>query len=222
MTFLELCQELVSETGIAGNGPTSVTTQVGIFRKVVRWVQRAYTEVQFAEPTWSWLWREGQFHTVIGKRDYDPATDLGLTDFNQWDKHSLFVLRPDESQRWPMQFMEFEVFRNFFIFQDMTSQVMIHTFTPNKVLRFDHKPNLIETVQFEYWRTPFKFVNNSDVPAFPEQHHDIILYKALMLYAADEEAPAIYADAEKNYLQRLERLRDAELVRPHIDMVPLA
>lgn len=222
MTFLELCQELVSETGIAGNGPTSVTTQVGIFRKVVRWVQRAYTEVQFAETEWNWLWKEGQFDLVPGKRDYNPITDLGLLDFNQWDKHSLFAFRPVPTQKWPLTFMEFQVFRSFFVFEDLTDQVLNYTFTPDKTLRFDHKPNKVETIQFEYWRTPFKFVNNTDVPAFPEQHHDIILYKALMLYAADEEAPAIYADAERNYMMRLERLRDAELNRPHMNMVTLA
>lgn len=221
MTFLELCQELVSETGIAGTGPTSVTTQVGIFKKVVRWVQRAYTEIQFAEERWNWLWVEGTFDTVVGKRDYDPIVDLGLTNFNQWEKNSLYVRRPVPTQRWPLQFMEFEVHRHFYVLQQ-TEQVLIYTFTPNKKLRFDYMPNAVETVEFEYWRTPFKFVNNADVPAFPEQHHDIILYKALMLYAADEEAPAIYADAERNYLSRLERLRDAELSRPYVDMVPLA
>lgn len=221
MTFLELCKELVSETGIAGSGPTSVTSQVGIFKKVVRWVQRAYLEVQFTEERWNWLWKEGTFETVIGQREYDPFTDLGLTDFNQWEKNSLYVRRPVPTQRWPLQFMEFEVHRHFYVLQQ-TEQVQIFTFTPNKKLRFDYMPNAVETVEFEYWRTPFTFVNNNDVPAFPSQHHDIILYKALMLYAADEEAPAIYADAEKNYLQRLERLRDAELNRPYVDAVPLA
>ena len=221
MTFLQLCQRLREEAGISGSGPSTVLNQTGVYATLVRWVQRAYAEIQFAEPRWDWLWVEGTFDTVVGQRDYDPVADLGLTNFNQWEKNSLYVRRPVPTQRWPLQFMEFEVHRHFYVLQQ-TEQVLIYTFTPNKKLRFDYMPNAVETVEFEYWRKPFQLVNDLDEPAFPEQYHDIILYKALMYYAANEEAAEIYGDAQANYTSYLERLRDGELSRPYVDMVPLA
>lgn len=220
MTFLDLCQLLVRETGLAGNGPTSVSTQVGILKKVVDWVSRAYEDVQNEEENWRWLWRKTTLVTEVGKREYTPA-ELGLTDFNQWIEQSFFARRPVETQRFPLEYMDYEQFNNMFLV-NQDSQPLIYTFLPNKNLMIDVAPRAAETWEFEYWRVPFEFVNNGDTPAFPSHHHKIILYRAMMLYAADEEAPNIYADAQTQYDKRLSKLRDAELVEPHFHGVPLA
>ena len=41
MNFLDLCQRLVRETGIADDGPATVTGQIGDFGRVVDWINDA-------------------------------------------------------------------------------------------------------------------------------------------------------------------------------------
>lgn len=221
MTFLELCKALHLEAGMAGAGPASVTGQTGILKKVVDWVARAYLEVQNEEERWRWLWREKTFVTVPGQREYHPTVDLQLENFESWEQDSFYVRRPSAEQRFPVFFIEWAVFRNYTATVP-SGQFLHFTFKPDNTLKLDSTPTTAETVEFEYWRGPFEFVNNTDVPAFPAHHHKIILYKALMYYAADEEAPVIYQDAERNYLRYLERLRRNELIQPHVRQITLA
>jgi len=221
MTFLELCKALHLEAGMAGAGPASVTGQTGILKKVVDWVARAYLEIQTEEERWRWLWRETTFQTVPGQREYNPFTDFQLSTFNRWEQGSFYVQRPTALQRFPVFFIEWETFRNYTA--TVPNGLFLHyTFKPDHTLKLDSVPQDSETVEFEYWRVPFEFVNNTDVPAFPAHHHKIILYKALMYYGADEEAPVIYQDAERNYLRYLERLRHSELIQPRVHQPTLA
>lgn len=221
MTYLELCQLLRQEAGISGSGPASVAGQSGINKKIVDWVSRAYEEVQNEETRWRFLWREGSFQTQVGKRDYNPIIDLGLEDFNNWEKHSFFVRRSDSNQKCDLNFLDWEVFRSY-SFGAQFSGFTDYTFLPNKTLRLGFEPTAVETIEFEWWRTPDAFIMNSSVPVFPAHHHKVILYKALMYYAADEEAPNIFTDANANYQKRLTTLKQSELMLPSFNLVSLA
>lgn len=220
-TFLELCQQLRQEAGISGSGPVSVTGQSGILLDVVNWVKRAYNMVQLEESRWKFLWVETSFDFVVGQRDYHPASDLGLSDFKEWDVHSFYVNRPNAQQKQPLYFMEWEPFRGYYAIQ-IQALPQQFSVSPSKALRFDAVPTQVETVNFEYFRKPYAFVNGNDTPVFDEQYHDIVLYKALMLYAANDEAGNIYQDAAANYAKKLAELRMQELDRPFVDMPPLA
>ena len=59
MNYLELCQRLVRETGIADTGPTSVVGQVGDMRRVTDWINDAWLSIQSSRPDWLWMWSYG-------------------------------------------------------------------------------------------------------------------------------------------------------------------
>ena len=221
MTFLEICNQVRQRAGYSGSGPNSVVGQAGVYKKVVDWVKSAYLDVQKEETNWGFLWAEGQFNTEVGKREYNPAVELGLTDFNQFNLDSFFIQRDGSNTKQELTYENYEVFRQFSI---LNTQSNPHFFTilPNKKIRLETTPISVEVVTYEYWRKPFVFEADNDVPAFSSQHHDILIYKALMYYAADEEAGNIYADAKANYETMLQKLRDDELTPDFISTTPLA
>jgi hypothetical protein len=221
MTFLEICVKVRQRAGYSGSGPNSVAGQTGVYEKIVDWVKSAYLDVQKEETNWGFLWAENQFTTEVGKRDYSPSVELGLTDFNQFNLDSFFIQRDGSNTKQELTYENYEVFRQFSI---LNTQSNPHFFTilPDKKIRFDNTPISPEVVTYEYWRKPFAFNVDDDEPAFSSQHHDILIYKALMYYAADEEAGNIYADAKANYEVMLQKLRDDELNPDFISTTPLA
>lgn len=221
MTFLELCKLLRAEAGISGDGPVSVINQTGINLKIVNWIQRAYQEVQNEHHDWAFLWSEASFALTPGKTDYAPTSDMGLDDFNHWEPQSFFGRGQTGEPNRLIAFVPFEEFR-LRSRVERTGEPLIYTILPNDQIRFDCKPTYAEVVDFEYYRVPFQMSANTDAPIFSAQFHDILLYKALMYYAADEEASAILQDAAVNYKTRLRMLESIDRQQPYMTMQSLA
>lgn len=220
MTFLELCKLLRAEAGISGEGPASVVNQTGINLKIVNWIRRAYQEVQNIHYDWAFLWAESSFTLQAGKRDYAPRTDLALPDFNQWEAQSFYGQGQNSTTR-AIVYIPFEEFR----IRDRverSGEPLSYTILPNDTLRFDSTPVQEELIRFEYYRAPFEMASNLDTPVWSSQFHDIILYKALMYYAADEEAPTIYQDAQINFNRRVTMFEWIERQQPFMTMQSLA
>lgn len=221
MTFLELCVQLRQRAGYSGSGPDSVIAQTGVYKKIVDWIASAYLDVQREETNWGFLWAEGEFTTEVGRKDYSTVDELGLTDFNNFNLDSFFIQRDASNAKQELTYENYEVFRQFSILNTQ-SNPNFFTILPNKKIRFDTEPVSAEVVTYEYWKKPFVFEADGDEPAFSSQHHDILIYKALMYYAADQEAANIYADAKANYDEMLKKLKDEELIHDFISTTPLA
>ena len=59
MNFLDLCQRLVQETGIADEGPATVTGQTGDMGRIVNWINDAWLKIQSIRADWNWAWSTG-------------------------------------------------------------------------------------------------------------------------------------------------------------------
>ena len=59
MNFLDLCQRLVQETGIADEGPATVTGQTGDMGRIVNWTNDAWLKIQSIRADWNWAWSTG-------------------------------------------------------------------------------------------------------------------------------------------------------------------
>lgn len=86
-TKLDLVQDLVDEAqGISGSGPSSTVNQTGQYGRAVKWIDRAYLDVQRSRSTWLFL--RMQFAAAVPIQDenqgYYTAADLGLTNVGQW------------------------------------------------------------------------------------------------------------------------------------------
>lgn len=82
MTFLELCQAVISEGGISNDDAlTTVTGQSDMLGRVVNWVSRAWVEIQEKHIDWGFLRVEdvASVNTTAGTYIYTPA-DMGIVD----------------------------------------------------------------------------------------------------------------------------------------------
>jgi hypothetical protein len=47
---------------------------------------------------------------------------------------------------------------------------------------------------------------DADIPSLPEQYHKAIVWRALVMYAANKAAPEVYAFAVKEYTKIMNRI----------------
>jgi len=211
--FLELCQSVRQQAGLSGSGPSSVAAQIGMDAKIVDWVNAAWYDIQSLHPNWRWMWKnDGAINTVASQREYDLA-GLGF-DIN-------YIIRETPKRRpvgvpgsemW-MQWYEYDDFRQTFLFGPLRYGIPIATtVTPAGNMLLDPIPNDIYEVFFEYHKKPALLVANNDTPDIPEKFHRMIVYKALMYYAAHDDALGVYQAAEKEYNAWERRLEAEQLV----------
>ena len=90
MNFLEIAKRVRQECGISGDGPTNVAGQIGIYAKIVNWVQVAHEEIQRRSDAWNFDWAEHSQPLTAGVESYHPATDWGL-ECKRIDGNGLYV-----------------------------------------------------------------------------------------------------------------------------------
>jgi hypothetical protein len=186
MNFLELCQEVRSECGIQGDGPTSVVGQTGILAKVVRWTREAYTQLQARPLQWDWLQHEIDFPVVAGEGEYDLLSgaswarpDVGrFLDSNSWIKATAAG-----SQKYRVGVRTHNEFLREVTDRTQVGMPSLVTITPQRLVRFNRVPDQDYTYTVECRLTPEVLSENSHVPAMPEQHHRVIVLAAIKYYA---------------------------------------
>lgn len=221
MNYLELSQRLVQETGLALSGPAAVTSQTGMNKKVVDWVSRAWLEIQ-NEHDWDFLWQTTSFTTTVGKTVYDPVDDLSLSPvLGKYiaDSFRIYTTSSGIADQGRLEYIPWDDWSGGdqgigSVSSGKPSQVTIR---PDNSFVFDASPDVSYTITFDYYRQPVTLSANTDTPAMPSHFHDLIVYKALLYYAAHEEAPEIYQDAVANYSRWMAELMGGSQL-PQIDV----
>lgn len=197
-TFLQLCQKVRQECGIAGDGPSSVLNQVGSLKKIVDRTARAWVDIQTSRPYWKFLRNQLTFATVIGQRTYSVVNDLGVTTLDKFDRTNTYLYLTSTADEKQLTWMPYDQFRNRYRTYPSGRPTTI-TEQPSRVLAFEHTPDAIYTVTLDYWMTPELLSDNSDVPSIPEHFQDIIVWKAVMMFAGNETATDLYNYAKSMY-----------------------
>jgi hypothetical protein len=70
---------------------------------------------------------------------------------------------------------------------------------PDRSLVVGPKPDQAYMIRGEYQRGPQILAADSDIPIMPDQYHDAITWRACMMLAAHDEAPAAYQSAAMKY-----------------------
>lgn len=218
MNFLELCQELRREVGISGSGPADVVGQSGQERKIVEWVKRAYNEIQTCRDDWAFL--SSKFEAPLEKGAIEVNPVDFVNDFASFDKDEIY-LRNQAGYYYMLRFMPFKAFNLIYLNRRLSSAglPLCYSIDSADVLHLSCPVAENYTINPGYYKTPDVMKTALDRPNFPERFHSAILYKAMMYYAADEEAPNIYQDASANYRTHIMRL-EAAFHRHDFDMPP--
>lgn len=211
MTFLELCQRLVSESGTTGTGPTSVLNQVGEYARIVNWVHSAYEDVQNAYQDWRFLTTDVEFPTVADTQAYTP-TEAGYTDLAKWKTANYGDFRAYTAfgNEQYLDYLPWSVFRTAYLFgssRTQTGKPIVYSVKPDNSIIFYPIPDAGYTISGEYYKVPDVMTVNTSVPIIPARFQLVIVWRALMLYGAFEAADEKYAHGQNEYKKLFGKLK---------------
>jgi len=215
-TYLQICQDVARECGIAGGAdaspkPTAVTGQVGELNRVVNWVADAYAEIQGARD-WRWLRKKFTLVTTSGTDNYaftactDVETAVAISRFDSWKLNDyrnppkIYLTSVGTGGEVFMTYAnwdDFELVYKTGSLQSQTSFPYTVTVDPKDEIRLAITPNASYTLTGTYHRSAQILAANGDTPEMPAQYHDLIKYQAMEWYGIFESAPEIVSRAQK-------------------------
>lgn len=230
-TFLELTQKVAQEMGTipgakrpgqAGARPSTVESSDEMESRIVGWVQDAWIDVQNEERAWRWMQTRFDEALTIGKASY-AAADLGITRFGGWKLYDdrgvgNFTIYGDVDfgDEGPMYPMEWYAFRSYY--QRGVSQSGEPTalaIDDQDVLWVYPVPDAAKAWRMRgvYRKSAQVLTLNADVPECPDDHHDVIVWKALIKADVWDEAPGRLAFFITQFDRSMAALRADQMPR---------
>ncbi|MES2942924.1 MAG: hypothetical protein V4772_08650 [Pseudomonadota bacterium] len=211
MNFLSLVQRAASECG-AANVPQSVLGQTGEALRFVNWVNEAWNDIQSSHQDWLWLRSSTSFALTQGQAIYTPV-ECGISsgNFGDWDRETFryYTTASGLPTEMFVGYMDYDKWRDIYQFgsqRDVESQPIHATITPDKSLGMGPSPAAGYTFSADYYLAPSYMAANADIPLLPTQFHLLIVYGAMMSYAAFESAQEVYQRGEKKYKEVMQKL----------------
>jgi len=207
MNFLQLCQQVRQEAGIASNGPSTVGSQTGEMKRLVDWVAQAWVEIQEARNDWEWMRQSISFDTVAGQQIYAPS--LGMVARWKEDSFRSFRASAGVGTEIFLANCNYTTFRDYYLFgsrQSLTTSPVTVSVMPDKSLILGPIPDDIYTVRGEYYKVPQTLASDTDVPDMPARFHWAIIHKALMKYGSYEAAMEVIQEQSGLYSAMFSRL----------------
>lgn len=209
MTFLELCQMTVQQTGtIQGVRPTTVVGQVDRLKLICDYVSEAYVDIQKAHRMWRWMNSEFIGNTQVGVSKYvgtyfnDERAGTPITRFSQWGfkgdgldmSLSSYLTSAGNTQEGMLRWREWGDFYETELRGPQTpGKPQTFSVTPDDKLIIAPVPNAIYTLRGKYKKAPQILAADGDVPEMPAEFHTIIKDAALQYVEAFDEGPRIPA-----------------------------
>ena len=224
MNYLQLAQRCRLECGIAGSGPAAVTSQTGEMERIVTWVAQAWNDIQVIHKDWGFMRASASFTTVDGTASYtlgSGAGTVGVTaaTFGMWvpDSARNYVTATGQSSEIFMDDIGYESWRDSYQYGALRTSKSRPTYIavgPAKELCLGPVPLAGYTVTRDYYTAPVALAADADTPALPAQHHMIIVYRAMQMYAAYSNAPEVLARADKGFTLYMRLLSNDRLPVP--------
>lgn len=209
-TLIELVNHLERESGTIYQAQrlTTVAAPVGRQEKMVEWIIEAWRLIQTSRTDWPWRRRDFAHALTIGQNRY-TAADLGITDFAGWakatDNFSPFSIydpdvgQEDERELWPISLHRWFTGWNRGVHD--AARPSEYAIDDQRRLCIGPKPLKAYTLRGFYIARAQMLAADADEPICPEDHHMTIVWRALMLMGAHDEALNVVAYAQSLYAQ---------------------
>ena len=210
MNFLDLCKKAHTESGLSGAGPSTVINQTGVTNRMIRYVEREWRRIQGLHDSWLFMRNQVSVAMTIGQREYDPAVDWLIADF---DLPYTDTLKYSDNTG-SLRFIEWQDWTrgNY----DLAATVQIgkpgaFTWSPQQTIIFDRQPEAAYQIQLEYNRAPQSLAVDGDVPIIPARFHDLIVYAAVIRFAKFDKDKELEQTATTDYEEWLSKLEASQL-----------
>jgi len=204
-SYLELVQQLHRDCGAAGTEPAAVTDLAGEAKRFAGWIKRADEYVQLLWNNWKYLRQEYSEVTAAS-----VPTAAKPANLKYWDFKTFKMILPGETDKNPFGVIEYDKIKADIL--DTSEDVPWRAIVmPDNTLKFEPIPDDAYTIQADYYDKPTLLAANSDVSLIPVEFHQIIIGRAMILYANFENAPEIKDQGEEIYNEQLARLENDQL-----------
>lgn len=200
MNRAELFRRLCSEAGVPVSASASSVGQTGELGRMVNWIDTAWEEIQ-AGHKWDFLW-EASAVTVLAATNATAGTIPAHR----------YVHDATYTATTPVGYVAWEDFRTRYPAAQTSDAVpQAWTIRPDKAFVTNTRPLVDTAFSVERYRNPLPMTADTDVPALAAEHHIVIVWRALMLYAQFEEAGSLYQTARANYDMKIQAMGLVEL-----------
>lgn len=213
MNKLQLCQRLQKEAGVGGAAISTTVDQTSILGRLVTWIEGAYEDIQSRSPYWEFLRNDFSFNTIIGTANY-VKTAIGLEELGSWKDDSFRVYLDTVNDEHWLNCIGWDSLRDYRLIGASTSTTgkpIEFAVKPDKSIQVWPVPDDEYTISGEYYKRAQTMAENTGEPLFPSRFHMVIVWRALMMFAADQEATVLYAHAQKEYKRTLFALENDQL-----------
>ena len=219
MNYLTLVQRLKRESARSGSVPASLIGLAGDDLLLATWIADAWLEVQRKRINWDWMRKSVSGPLVIGQQGYTLAQlDVAAPALARWqaagyDYWPAIYRAGVPAVPYRLIYLGYEQFRDEYIVRpDIQSQPTFWTIAPDKRILLSPRPDAVYTLKADYWAAPTALALDTDEPDMPEQHHLLLVWRALQELAGFDAAPEVDARANRNL-----RMAWADL---HADQAP--
>lgn len=197
MNYLQLCQRLVRETGIADSGPASVSGLTGDFKRVADWINGSWLKIQSMRKNWFWMWAQNSLTLTEGSSTISPVDTFERIEYMRVEGNLVEEISYEEFA---------EAYST--LPENKPSAFCIR---PDGVVAFNGIADQDYSVTYDYFAQPTFLSQNSDVPALPERYRMIIVWDSLRQYALFDDAPELERKAVLYYEEMLADLQRDQL-----------
>lgn len=207
-TYLQLCQDLARDIGIPGTGPSSVTANDLSEEEiaVVRYIKNADTDIQRRWFNWNFLWSEATLTPTASVSTLTSPADLG-----NWKLDS-FVWSKTTNDYQELEYVDWDEYKIVYklgVVDSGTPEVF--SVKPDNVIDVYPTPADTTAISAEYWKTPTILASDADLSDIPARFHKIIIARAKIYYAENEDAPEILSGALAEFEDLLDKLESDQL-----------
>lgn len=207
-TYLQLCQDLARDIGIPGTGPSSVTANDLSEEEiaVVRYIKNADTDIQRRWFNWNFLWSEATLTPTASVSTLTSPADLG-----NWKLDS-FVWSKTTNDYQELEYVDWDEYKIVYklgVVDSGTPEVF--SVKPDNVIDVYPTPADTTAISAEYWKTPTILAADADLSDIPARFHKIIIARAKIYYAENEDAPEILSGALAEFEDLLDKLESDQL-----------
>jgi hypothetical protein len=205
MTYLQLLQQFHRDCGAAGAEPATTVSLTGEAKRLANWIIQADQLIQLKYVNWKFLRAPYSVPTVA-----TVGTAVQPTILRYWDFQTFFYIEPGATDRYPIQSVEYDKIKGEPLDTSAGPPWRIIVM-PDNSLKFEPVPDDAYTIEADYYEKPTLLAANADISAIPEEFHQIIIGRALILYANFEVAPEIKDQGTEIYTEQLALLENDQL-----------
>lgn len=225
MTFLQLAARLRQEVGGSGTGPTSVTSQVGEYKRFVDWIATADEDIQRKSNQWRFMRSGFTVATVADTAAYtygsctDTTSSAAISSFREWVKDSfkIYLTSGGVAGETDLSYIDYQSWYDIYNTGTQTSSYPVDfTILNNRSFSLGPKPNAVYTVTGEYMKAVTTMTAASDVPLYPEEYHMLPVYRAMMDHGSYIGGPEVEARGTRKYREMMSEMERTEL--PEIEI----